>query len=276
MTIKSILHAYSGEQDEGSSLDFAIKAAQHYDAWIAGIVRHGYSKMERRIATIVSEEVHQAVQSAEQKRIREITSRFHETVNAAGLGERSSFIDIEPHMMMSISEIARCYDLVITGNHPEDEQYEFLAAYPDRIALQSGRPVIVVPDGFKAKGPARKVLVAWDGKRTIARAVGDAMAMLELGVQVTLLTVGASHTVDQHPDGGIMGLLARHDVEANHLHDRGTGRSVAETIVQTADELAVDLIIMGAYEHSKFSQDIFGGVTTEMLRSVHAPVFMAH
>ena len=276
MTIKSILYAYSGEQDEGSGLDFAIRLAHHNDAWLTGIVRHGFSKMERRIATIVSDEVHLAVQAAEKKRIADITSRFHDKMQNAELVTRSSFIDVEPHMMTSISEIARCYDVVVTGNHPEDEQYEFLAAYPDRIALQSGRPVIVVPDGFKAKGPARKILIAWDGKRTIARAVGDAMSFLEKGAQVTLLTVGASHTVDQHPDGGIMGLFARHDVDAAHLHDRGTGRSVAETIVQTADELTADLIIMGAYEHSKFSQDIFGGVTTEMLQSVHVPVFMAH
>ena len=276
MTIKSILYAYSGEQDEGSGLDFAIKLAHHYDAWLTGIVRHGYSKMERRIATIVSDEVHLAVQNAEKKRITEITERFHDAVKSANMEGRTNFIDVEPHMMTSISEIARCYDTVITGNHPEDEQYEFLAAYPDRIALQSGRPVIVVPDSFKAKGPARKVLIAWDGKRTIARAVGDAMPVLEQGTQVTILTVGASHTVDQHPDHGIMGLLERHNVEATHIHDRGSGRSVAETIVQTADELGSDLIIMGAYEHSKFSQDIFGGVTTEMLRSVKVPVFMAH
>ena len=89
---------------------------------------------------------------------------------------------------------------------------------------------------------------------------------LEKHTDVTLLTVGPSHTVDQHPDGGIMALFARHDVKAEHIHDRGVGRSVAETIVQTADELGSDLIIMGAYEHSKFSQDLFGGVTTEMLK----------
>ena len=53
MTIKSILYAYCGEQDEDSGLDFAIKLAQRYDAWLAGVIRHGYSKMERRIATIV-------------------------------------------------------------------------------------------------------------------------------------------------------------------------------------------------------------------------------
>nr|WP_321457835.1 universal stress protein [uncultured Cohaesibacter sp.] len=276
MTIKSILYAYCGEQDEDSGLDFAIKLAQRYDAWLAGVIRHGYSKMERRIATIVSDEVHLAVKAAEKKRIDDITSRFHETVSAAGLAERSNFIDIEPHMMMSISEIARCYDFVVTGNHPEDENFEFLAAYPDRIALQSGRPVIVVPDGYKTHGPAKKILIAWDGKRTIARAIGDAMPVLEKHTDVTLLTVGPSHTVDQHPDGGIMALFARHDVKAEHIHDRGVGRSVAETIVQTADELGSDLIIMGAYEHSKFSQDLFGGVTTEMLKSVHVPVFMAH
>ncbi|WP_316862099.1 universal stress protein [uncultured Cohaesibacter sp.] len=276
MTIKSILYAYCGEQDEGSGLDYAVKLAKHHDAWLTGIIRNGYSKMERRIKSIVSDDIHRAVKEAEQKRIAYIIERFEDVMNEKGIKNKTSFIDVEPHMLTSISEIARSYDLVVTGNHPDDELYEFLAAYPDRIALQSGRPVIVVPDGYRSDCPPRRALIAWDGRRTVARTVGDAMPMLENCGMVTLLTVGPAHTVDQHPDGGIMQLLARHGIDATHVHDRGIGKSVAEVIVQVAEEASASLVVMGAFEHSKFSQDIFGGVTTEMLKSVHVPVFMSH
>ena len=72
-------------------------------------------KWNGALPPLSSDEVHLAVKAAEKKRIDDITSRFHETVSAAGLAERSNFIDIEPHMMMSISEIARCYDFVGHG-----------------------------------------------------------------------------------------------------------------------------------------------------------------
>ncbi|WP_319529776.1 universal stress protein [uncultured Cohaesibacter sp.] len=276
MTIKNILCAYSGEQDKGSVLDYAMMLAHRNDAWLTGILRHGFSKMERRIVTIVADEIHKAVQEAEFKQIKGIIARFHETVRAGGLGDRSDFIDLEPDMLMTLSEIARTYDLVVTGTHPDDETYEFLAAYPDRIALQSGRPVIVVPDGHVAKGWVDRVVIAWDGNRTVARAVGDILPLLDPHSKVTLLTVGSSHTVDRYPGGGIMKLFERHGIEAQHIHDRGFEKSVAISILDCAMELEADLIVMGAFEHSKFAQDIFGGVTTEMIRETKIPVFMSH
>ena len=276
MTIKSILFAYSGSQAQGSGLDFAIKVALHYDAWFTGVVRHGYSKMEQRIATIVSEEVHRAVREAENKQIADIMNRFHETVRANGLTDRSSYINLQPEMLMTLTEIARTYDLIVTGHHPSDEQEEFLAAYPDRIALQSGRPVLVVPDGYQASELSDQLLVAWDGKRSVCRALGDAIAMIDKISRVTILTVGASHTVDQHPDGGVMALLERHGIPAEHVHMRSSEKSVAATIQDAAEDRNAGLIVMGAFEHSKFSHDIFGGVTTEILKTVRVPVFMAH
>ncbi|SNY92683.1 Universal stress protein family protein [Cohaesibacter sp. ES.047] len=276
MTIKSILCAYSGEQDKGSVLDYSMMLAKRHDAWLTGILRHGFSKMERRIATIVADEVHRAVKAAELKRINDIVKRFHQIIQQNGLEDRSNFIDIEPEMLMTLSEIARTYDLVVTGTHADDENYGFLAAYPDRIALQSGRPVIVVPDDHTPTGWTDHVLIAWDGRRTVARAVGDLLPYLHKDSKVTLLTVGASHTVDRYPGGGIMTLFERHGIEAEHIHDRGLEKSTAIAILDCAMELEVDLIVMGAFEHSKFTQDIFGGVTTEMIRETRIPVFMSH
>lgn len=276
MTIKSILCAYSGEQAKDSVLDYAIQLAHHHHAWLTGIVRHGYSKMERRISTIVADEIHRVLHEAEMKRIREVISRFHDRIEASGLGDRASYIDLEPDMRFSISQIARTYDLVVTGHHPDDDWEDFLAAYPDRLALQSGRPVLVVPDGYKSDKLASRAVVAWDGKRSAARAIGEAMTILEEKAKVVILTVGESHTVDDHPDGGILRLLERHGIEAEHIHNQGRGKSIAGVIEQTAANVGAELIVMGAFEHSKFQHDLFGGVTTDIIKNGPVPVFMSH
>ncbi|WP_319413164.1 universal stress protein [uncultured Cohaesibacter sp.] len=276
MTIKSILCAYSGEQAQGSGLDHAIKLAKHHDAWLTGILRHGRSRMDRRIATIVSKDVHQALHTAEEARVAEVMRRFDEKIRAHGLSDRSDYIDLMPSEGFTLPEIARTYDLIVTGHHSDDEDDEFMAAHPDVIALQSGRPVLVVPDGYAAKGLADHALVAWDGKRSAARAIGDAMHILEGKAKVTILTVGDAHRVDNHPGGGILSLLKRHDIEAEHLHRKGAGQSIAQVIEDTAEEIGAKLIVMGAFEHSKFAHDLFGGVTTEIIKTVGVPVFMAH
>ena len=114
-----------------------------------------------------------------------------------------------------------------------------------------------------------------DGKRSAARAVGDAMPVLEEKARVTILTIGSKAPMEV-PGGGLATALRRHGINAEHIHKNRSGLSVAETIENVADEVGARLIVMGAYEHSKFSQDIFGGVTNEILKTARVPVFLAH
>ena len=146
---------------------------------------------------------------------------------------------------------------------------------PDLIALRSGRPVLIVPESYAAPALSDHVLVAWDGKRAAARALGDAMDIIEGKRQVTILTVGTD-TPDPVADDGILRYLARHGITANRLHRSAQGRNIASVIEDVADEAGAKLIVMGAYEHSKFSQDVFGGVTHDVLKTARVPVFMSH
>lgn len=272
MTIKNILHAYSGDAGKGSGLRFALILAKHHDAWVTGVLRHGPSYMERTLRGKVPRDLLGPFFEAEANRIREITDRFASIAAKAGWGDRADFVDLNTEDGVSLSEFARPFDLVVTGVHSDNPDEVHLSANPDLIALRSGRPVLVVPDGYAAEGPAEHALVAWDGKRSSARAIGDAMPILEEKAKVTLLTVG---TKEAPGTSTLLRNLARHGIEANVVL-MPRQKTIAKTILSAAQDASAKLIVMGAFEHSKFSHDMFGGVTTDVIKLTNVPVFLSH
>jgi len=272
MSIKSILSAYSGEASKGSGLRHALRLAKHHDAWLTGVVRHQQSNLERTLLGSVPKSLLKTFFEAEQSRFEEIAERFWSITTDAGFKERSDFVNLNTEKGTLLSDFARPFDLIVTGVLSQYENEAHISVNPDLIALRSGRPVLVVPDEYSAEGLAEHAIVAWDGKRSSARAIGDAMSGLEDKAKVTLLTVGVK------PAPGteyLLRNLERHGIDA-HVVLKQRQRSIADTILSTAQQVSAKLVVMGAYEHSKFSDDVFGGVTTDVIRKTDVPVFLSH
>lgn len=272
MSIKSILSAYSGDASKGSGLRHAIRLSKHHDAWLTGVLRNGQSDLERTLRGTVPKSFLKTFFEAEQARNAEIAERFRTIASQAGLSDRSDFVELDAQEGLSLSDFARSFDLVVTGVHSRNENEAHLSANPDLIALRSGRPVLVVPNGYETEGLADHALVAWDGKRSSARALGDAMIGLEDKAKVTLLTVGSQKAPGTE---FLLRNLERHGIDAEFALKTRKG-SIAETILSTAQDVSAELVVMGAFEHSKFSHDVFGGVTTDVIGKTEVPVFMSH
>lgn len=274
MPLKNLLLTFSGEASFSSSLAHAIRLAQHHDAWITAIMRDGSSFIDRYGAGL-TDALRAQLRESEEADVMAAVAQFDEAVLAAGLEGRAEFLLPGQTGGLLPSEIARHYDLVITGPQSDLPSEAHHAASPDMMALRSGRPVVVVPTDYSASALASHALVAWDDKRSAARALGDAMDILEDKGRVTILTIGNTQSAVP-ADGGILRHLERHGIEAQHLHKSHRGSKVASIIKDTADEVDAKLIVMGAYEHSKLAQDLFGGVTHEVVRTARVPVFMSH
>lgn len=272
MSIKTILNAYSGEAAKGSGLRYALMLARHHDAWVTGVLRHGPSSLERSLRKQVPKAFLKSFEEAEATRLAEVAQRFADIAAEKGWSERSDFVDLNLSEGISLSAYARPFDLVVTGAHSHIENEEHLSANPDLIALRSGRPVLVVPDGYEAETPAPHALVAWDGKRSSARALGDAMEVLEEKAQVTILTVGSAPAPGSDV---LLRNLERHGIKAK-LILKPRKKSIAKTILTTAQDEGAKVVIMGAFEHSKFSHDVFGGVTTDVIGENDVPVLLSH
>lgn len=272
MGTRNILCTYNGKDTAISSLRYAIKIAQHHDGWLTGVVRHGRPVLETRFGGQLPSEVIKNMHDIDMARIKEVSDSFTSETAARGLAERAEFVEIEENEDLALGKFARSYDLIVTGIPENEMSATHLTAHPDVIALHSGRPILIVPDDYEKEGLADHAVVAWDGKRSAARALGDAMPVLEEKAKVTVLCVGKSA-----PDGTdrLIKNLGRHGIDAD-LIIRPRQHSVGQTILDAARELGAQLIVMGAYEHSKFSHDFFGGATTDVIAGTNVPVFMSH
>tara|TARA_A100001391_G_scaffold51560_1_gene31612 strand:+ start:91 stop:918 length:828 start_codon:yes stop_codon:yes gene_type:complete len=275
MSLKSILCAYGGETSGGGELRHALRLADHHGAHLTGVLRHGNDLLQSRHHAMIPHDLMKQLRNLDTDRITEVKRKFARTIEKSGMQDRSEFISLEPEGGVRLSELARHYDLIVTGPHSGATAESHLSANPDTLALNSGRPVLVVPDGFEAEGLSRHAIIAWDGKKSAARALGDAMATLEEKAKVTVLTIGKTLPAAM-PGGGIMTLLERHGIHAVSMHVDRDRRSIARIIAEAAQKVGAELLVMGAFEHSKFSQDIFGGVTHDILKAPKIPVLMSH
>ena len=149
-----------------------------------------------------------------------------------------------------------------------------MAATLDAALFDTGRPVLVVPPGAAPPGFVH-VAVAWDGSAQAARAVDAGMPFLRRARQVTLLTAPGGDPLA--PVDRLVPVLARHDVRATVEHftpasHHATGRALLGEVKR----VGADLLVMGAYGHSRLREMIFGGATREVLAESTAPVLMAH
>ena len=171
---------------------------------------------------------------------------------------------------------ARFADLVIVRRPPQGDGPAFDLA--SALMLASGTPCLVVPDTARTDGRFDRVLVAWNGSRDAKRALDDGLALL-LGasaVKVLIIDGEAAAETDAGSVATLFAHLARHGVHAELKRLRKAHEGVGKAILQEAETSSADLLIMGAYGHSRTSEAVFGGATRTVLSHAPIPVLMSH
>ena len=175
---------------------------------------------------------------------------------------------------------SRYADVAIVGQaDPEAAPLGSTSDLPERIVLGSGRPVLVVPYVGTFKTLGERILVAWNASREATRAVSDALPLLETASKVTVLAINPRGGLRGHgevPGADIALHFARHGVRAEASSLKSDDVEVGALLLSQAADLDADLIVMGAYGHSRLRELMLGGATREILRTMTVPVFMAH
>jgi nucleotide-binding universal stress UspA family protein len=175
---------------------------------------------------------------------------------------------------------ARYADLTILGQlDPDRSEADLIRPRPEHVTLASGRPILVVPYAGNLDNIGRRVLVGWNATREAARAVSDAMPLLAAAEIVIVLTIDPQEGPHGHgelPGADISLHLARHGVKAEIERTAAAGLPVGEVILSRAADLGADLLVMGAYGHSRARELWLGGATRSLLRSMTLPVLMSH
>ena len=169
-----------------------------------------------------------------------------------------------PHEVISAE--ARAADLVVIAPHTATEDV-YRTFDPGTVLLGTGRPVLVVPDGVTGN-PGQCVLVAWKDTREARHAVQSALPYLKLAKHIVLAEVAEDvlEGAAREHLSDVAKYLLRHGIAVNAkaiLHPQG---SVSEQLINVAREECADLIVAGAYGHSRLGEWVFGGVTQNLLR----------
>ena len=185
-------------------------------------------------------------------------------------------------LILTLSSEARYMDLMILGqSNPESEVFGEVK-FVDNVLLQAGRPCLIIPYIGLQQPMGKHPIVTWNGSRESSRALHDAIPLLRSADKVTLLVSDPGKTPafkgDDLPGAVIAEHLARHgvEVEVEVTYTYTDGLKTSENLLSLVADHGADMIVMGAYGHSRFRELVLGGMTREILHCMTVPVFMSH
>jgi nucleotide-binding universal stress UspA family protein len=142
--------------------------------------------------------------------------------------------------------------------------------------FESGRPLVVVPYIQRRGITLERVLACWDGSRTAARAIGDAMPFLERAKAVEVVIVAEERKSEEMTGANMSAHLVRHGVAASVKRIAKGDIAIQDALLSYAADSGADFMVMGGYGHSRLREFILGGVTRGILASMTLPVLMSH
>ena len=208
---------------------------------------------------------------------RDGLAAFARSADAAGIVHASVLTRVNHYGVADhVARAARTHDLCLL---PLTDEFDGQVEVAQAVVFSSGRPVLIFHKGETAglaTGPDL-VVIAWDGSRNVVRAMADAMPILVRAKRVRLLTV-----LNDKPDAtATLGLDAQRHLRAHGIQaeleslDRD-GDDIGKTLDRYVEQHRPDLLVMGAFGHSRAREFLLGGATAHVLNHSRCPVLLSH
>lgn len=273
---KDIITHLSVRNDGRASQDYAISVARVLEAHLTGIAMafaldtSGQSTGYLPIGKIEAEQrEYEAAQTA--------LDRFAAATTRAGISAAPRLLHTGfANAANLFGRMARRFDLaVVPQAKPKENAVE--AMISESALFESGRPVIIVPYIQKAPIKLDRIMVCWDGSKPAARAMADAMPLLERAKNVEVVTVANKRGErDEIGHADIVQHLARHGLKVEVARIMRGDLDVGDALLSHSVDVGADFMIMGGYGHSRLREFVLGGVTRDILRTMTLPTLMSH
>lgn len=289
MDIKVILTPLYGVPADQSALDAALTVAQRFSAHVGVLhVRADPRTMipyigEGMSGALIEEMIASAEQQADERaaRVRKTFDAWRDKAKLpvketpAGDGPSCGWTETVGRADAAIARYGRIADMAVVSRPEGENAVTTVTEGLEAALLESGRPLLVAALAGSKSGIGTKVAVAWNGGAEASRAVAAALPFLKTAKAVTIVTVGDSCPPEADAPA-LAGYLAHHGIKAEiRAPEAESGKSVGEALIGAAGAAGADLMVMGAYTHSRLRELVFGGVTREVLAADLA-VLMAH
>lgn len=173
---------------------------------------------------------------------------------------------------------ARFADLVVAGLPYGEGRGPEVEAVVEAALFEGHAPVLIVPDGYTGAVSGKRVVVAWNQSSEAMNAIRRALPELKAAnlVDITIIDPPAHGPERSDPGGQLSQMLSRHGIHAEVSVLAKTLPRVSDVLNRHVRDTKADLVVMGAYGHSRFREAILGGATRSMLEKATVPVLMAH
>lgn len=277
--IKSILVCTDGSPHSEVACEYAIHLTQRIQGHLTALHVLDSRMLEGPLMSDISGWVGAQPFGAQLQQFRDLLQQKGEAVVEAVADKcEKAGVKAETRLEMGhpvsvILEQERKAELVVLGQNGEHVEFadEMLGSTVERVLRHSVKPCLVVPSAFKA---ITKILAAYDGSDHSSRALHEAIELAqELKVPLSILTVTEEKDFEKANAITREGLeMAKaHNCEANHLVAKGPADV---GILNTAEKFGYDLLVMGAYGHSRIREMILGSVTTQVVARTDLPVML--
>jgi len=280
MTYKTILVSLNDLERNEALLTSAAELARKFDSHLQGL--YVIPAIEVYAGTdfgmpVVFEGNRETYQKAE-KSMRDL---FDSVAQVAGVRSDFAVIDsIIPSITNHVIDYSRRSDIAIISQPPEKDGLSVTGRdFAEQILLSTGRPTLVLPRKGRTSLAIELAIIGWSGRRESARAAFDSVPLLTGANEVRVVWVDPEKE-RPHP-GGLPGAdlataLSRHGVKAAIEPLSTGGREAGEALLTKISDSGADLLVMGAYGHSRLTELILGGATRSVLDGMKCPVLFSH
>lgn len=275
MTIRTILVEVDRDARNPARLALAVNLAERHGAHLIGLFAYAglsgtYPYAQGRIALEMLRRYEETPHEAAGK----LRAEFEHRADSAGLSHEWRMQEEEgAHSILATQ--ARYADLtIISQTAPDSSPAGHGYGLAEEVIVASGAPTMVVPYAGTFDKTIEKVMIAWNGSREGSRAVRDALPILRVVDEV--IVFGVNPDRDHLPGAEIANCLARHGAETDVRHTIASNIEVGDAILNAVSDYSADLLVMGAYGHTRLREFVFGGATRHVLRHMTAPTLLTH
>ena len=279
MPIRTILAVLNTIDRADELIRTGCRLAASHDAHLIGLyVIPGVRYYATPAATHAAIDINAEQRSYYESHADQVKQAFEDQVRKENVRGEWRCLQAESPLMSGVTVAHGMQaDLIIAGQTPTDGFDSFEPEFVEHVIMDAGRPVLVIPHEGSFPSVGTNVLVAWNSSAEAARAASDAIPILQQADQTTVVWINA----DEFKGGNLPGselaqMLSRHkvNVTSEPFH---TGKwDIGDALLTKANDLGADLLVSGAYGHSRLREYLFGGVTRHLLDHMTVPVLMAH
>ncbi|MCP4317374.1 MAG: universal stress protein [Hyphomicrobiales bacterium] len=277
MSIKRILLPVSKQYDIAKVAGFAFALAGQHRAEVQGFYpqRHEWSDdwldnwglSEGEIAALEEKAKKNAFETERLAReVFEAQAKCHQKVKA-------SFLSTFDRSTNSLLDYAVFADLTVLGATAISES-RFWQYLLNQMLTQSTRPVFVAPPRPVDKDLGNRIVIAWNQSPAASRAIAAAMPLIEKASHVVIVSVGSKG--DRHSVDGLHNFVSLHARDVDIAIIDPKGRKTGHMLIDKTAEIAGSILVMGAYSHRRWREQVFGGVTEYVLNNTDVPALMMH